>query len=129
MKSNNIFSLDYQERDFDEVVYCSSRNYYYEEVVENHYFPFETYKNPDWDVEERELFTRVKFVFKVYRGTYSSQADNPDEYCGYRELIAWDVSDVVEYSTGEKVDPEIVLNHQEYEAYKQEIDELIWKYL
>lgn len=123
MKADN---LDYyQERDFDETVYASNSKYYYEELVKNHYFPFETYKNPGWDVEERELSTKVKLVFKVYRGNYSSQADNPDEYYGYRELIAWDVSDVVEYSTGGKVDPEMILSHQEYENYKQEIDNLI----
>lgn len=125
MKTDNLGY--YTERDFDEVIHMTSRVDYREEAIQ-HYFLFETYKNPGWDVEERELVTDIKLIYKIHPGNYSSQAVSPDEYYGYSELVAYDHSNVVEFSTGEKVDPKSVLSPQEYETYMQEIADLIDDY-
>ncbi len=105
--------------------YANSNRAYYTDVNKVHEFITEIYTENGW--EDYYIYTTISAVYKTSPGTYSISTVSAWDYYDTEELIAWDVSSVVN-EFNEEIDPKNILTEAEYERYNTSLNEFILEF-
>lgn len=118
MKYNNEVMDEY----FTEHPWKRYPSYRYKEERLEHVFVTEIYDQDG--LQEYYIYTAIDVVYQIKHGSYSSQAESPEDYYDQYKVVAWEVSSVVDEQHNE-IDPESLLTEAEYKRYITSIEDFV----